>query len=97
MTSLAFTVDSALLSELGEKLVESVHIALNELVKNSYDADSTEVTVRFIEKESGGPEVHVIDNGTNASSTEQPESSNRRSGVISRQYCESDCIPSRYE
>jgi len=64
MTSLAFTVDSALLNELGEKLVESVHIALNELVKNSYDADSTEVTVRFIEKESGGPEVHVIDNGT---------------------------------
>jgi hypothetical protein len=33
MAKLRFSVDSALLSELGEKLVESVHIALLELVK----------------------------------------------------------------
>jgi len=36
-----FTVDSALLGELGERLVTSVHIALTELVKNAYDADAT--------------------------------------------------------
>lgn len=45
MPKLRFSVDSALLSELGEKLVESVHVALLELIKNAYDADATEVTV----------------------------------------------------
>ncbi len=37
MEDLTFSVDSALLSELGEKLVETAHIALVELVKNAYD------------------------------------------------------------
>jgi len=64
MANLVFTVDSALLNELGEKLVETVHVALIELVKNSYDADATDVILRFVEKGSGGPEIQVIDNGT---------------------------------
>lgn len=64
MPDLTFTVDSALLSELGEKLVEKVHIALLELVKNAYDADATEVTVRILAQPSGGPEIHVVDNGS---------------------------------
>jgi signal transduction histidine kinase len=64
MPKLTFTVDSALLSELGEKLVESPHIALVELVKNAYDADATLVTVRIIPNQDGKTEVHVIDDGT---------------------------------
>ncbi|HEY0764765.1 MAG TPA: sensor histidine kinase [Pyrinomonadaceae bacterium] len=48
MPELTFTVDSALLSELGEKLVETAHIALVELVKNAYDADATQTTVKII-------------------------------------------------
>ncbi len=48
MPELHFTVDSALLSELGEKLVETVHIALLELVKNAYDADATCAIVAMI-------------------------------------------------
>jgi len=44
---LTFTVDSALLNELGERLVESAYTALIELVKNSYDADATHVQVTF--------------------------------------------------
>jgi signal transduction histidine kinase len=63
MAELTFTVDSALLSELGEKLVESPHIALVELVKNAYDADATHVTVKIV-PDPHGPEVHVIDNGS---------------------------------
>jgi signal transduction histidine kinase len=59
-----FSVDSALLSELGEKLVETPHIALLELVKNAYDADATAVIVRIVPQASGGPELHVEDNGT---------------------------------
>jgi hypothetical protein len=45
MEEFSFKVDSALLSELGEKLVESEHVALVELVKNSYDADSIQVRI----------------------------------------------------
>lgn len=63
MAELTFTVDSALLSELGEKLVETAHIALVELVKNAYDADATQVTVKIIPQGGSGPEIHVIDDG----------------------------------
>jgi signal transduction histidine kinase len=63
LKTLNFTVDSALLSELGEKLVETVYIALVELVKNSYDADATLVTVKFVEGEKGFAEIHISDNG----------------------------------
>lgn len=35
-----FTVDAALLRELGERLIGRAHIALGELVKNAYDADA---------------------------------------------------------
>ncbi|MDB5357684.1 MAG: histidine kinase [Phycisphaerales bacterium] len=64
MAELSFTVDSALLSELGEKLVETAHIALVELVKNAYDADATLVTVKIVPDADHGPQVHVIDNGS---------------------------------
>jgi len=64
LEELTFSVDSALLNELGERLVESVHIALLELVKNSYDADATIVTVSFGEDDSGRFRVVVRDNGT---------------------------------
>lgn len=65
MATLVFSVDSALLSELGEKLVESVHVALIELVKNAYDADATLVRIRISEAPKGhGPEVEVVDNGS---------------------------------
>jgi signal transduction histidine kinase len=58
-----FSVDSALLQELGERLVTTPHVALAELVKNSYDADATEVHVTIRENEHGGPEIEVRDNG----------------------------------
>jgi len=47
--TLPFAVDSALLKELGERLVGKPHIALAELVKNSYDADARKVVIRFAE------------------------------------------------
>ncbi|MBU1570625.1 MAG: ATP-binding protein [Proteobacteria bacterium] len=64
MENLNFTVDSALLSELGEKLVETVYIALVELVKNSYDADASIVAVKFTEREEGLVEIHIEDDGS---------------------------------
>lgn len=62
MAELTFTVDSALLSELGEKLVETAHIALVELVKNAYDADATQTTVKIIPNPDLEP--HVTKNGS---------------------------------
>ena len=59
-----FSVDSALLRELGEKLVSTVHVALAELVKNAYDADATEVRVSIVPGPTGGPKIVVEDNGT---------------------------------
>lgn len=45
MKSIKFTVDGQLVGELGEKLVSKNHIALAELIKNSYDADATRVRI----------------------------------------------------
>ena len=55
---LPFTVDSALLRELGERLVGRPHIALAELVKNSFDADARTATISFDEDE-----IIVVDDG----------------------------------
>lgn len=42
---LSFSVDGRLLSELGEKLVTKNYLALSELIKNGYDADSSLVEI----------------------------------------------------
>ena len=58
--TLHFRIDAELLRELGERLVGKPHIALAELVKNSYDADATEVTVKFIPNED---KIEISDDG----------------------------------
>ena len=60
MEKLYFTVDAELLRELGERLVGKPHIALAELIKNSYDADATRVTIKFAPDED---RIEVRDNG----------------------------------
>lgn len=60
---LHFEVDSHLLLELGERLVAKPSVALAELVKNSYDADATLVTIRFLDVLSKGGTIQVEDNG----------------------------------
>lgn len=64
MPHFEFSVDAALLRELGERLVGQPHIALAELIKNSYDADAHNVDVRF-----GDDEILVADNGDGMSTT----------------------------
>lgn len=53
-----FTVDSALLRELGERLVGRHPTALAELIKNAYDADADTCEVRFYDDR-----IVVSDNG----------------------------------
>ena len=60
MRTLPFTIDAELLRELGERLVGKPHVALAELVKNSYDADATDVTIKFAPNED---KIEIIDNG----------------------------------
>ena len=60
MEKLSFTVDAELLRELGERLVGQPHIALAELIKNSYDADATQVTIKFSPNNDC---IEVSDNG----------------------------------
>src|SRR4051794_11995507 len=57
--TLSFTVDAALLRELGERLVGRRHIALAEMIKNSYDADATVVVLTISDSE-----IVVLDNGS---------------------------------
>ena len=60
MPTLPFTVDAELLRELGERLVGKPYIALAELIKNSYDADATQVTIKLSPDEDC---IEVSDNG----------------------------------
>jgi signal transduction histidine kinase len=57
-TQLTFSVDAALLAELGERLVGEPHIALGELIKNGYDADAAHVRLTFT-----GDELIIEDDG----------------------------------
>jgi signal transduction histidine kinase len=59
-----FTVDTHLFRELGELLVGRDSTALIELVKNSYDADATAVTVYGEELATGTGHIIVADDGT---------------------------------
>ncbi|MFE7905103.1 sensor histidine kinase [Streptomyces albogriseolus] len=58
-----FTVDTHLFRELGELLVGRDSTALIELIKNSYDADATHVTVRGKGLLDGGGTLTVVDDG----------------------------------
>ena len=58
MKSETFTVDAALLEELGERLIGRAHIAMAELVKNAYDADAVICRIEF-----GDDQITISDDG----------------------------------
>ena len=60
-----FTVDTKLFQELGELLVAKESTALTELIKNSYDADATVVTVHGSNLKNGAAgSIVVTDDGS---------------------------------
>jgi signal transduction histidine kinase len=66
-THVNFSVDSQLIGELGERLVASNYIALSELIKNAYDADSPSVKVELINITKTLPiesSITIVDEGT---------------------------------
>ena len=58
MQSATFTVDAALLRELGDRLIGRSYIALAELVKNAYDADAIDCRIEFADDR-----IVIVDNG----------------------------------
>ncbi|AYB31989.1 sensor histidine kinase [Chryseolinea soli] len=60
---ISFSVDSGLIDRLGRELVGKPETALSELIKNSYDADATDVVVRFIETDAPGGTLVIEDDG----------------------------------
>ena len=65
LESAHFTVDAALLRELGERLIGRAHIALAELVKNAYDADAHTCRIDI-----EGDQIVVTDDGHGISEQE---------------------------
>lgn len=64
---LKFSVDAALLFQLGEELVNRRSVALAELIKNAYDADATRVVLSFSNVRRQGGQIEISDDGTGIS------------------------------
>jgi signal transduction histidine kinase len=58
-----FTADAGLIDRLGKELVARQETAVSELVKNSYDADSTKTELIFRRAQAPGGKLTIIDNG----------------------------------
>ncbi len=65
MYSETFSVDAALLQELGERLIGRAHIALAELIKNAYDADAINCDIQI-----DGDGITITDDGHGMSERE---------------------------
>lgn len=59
-----FSVDAGIINRLGKELVGRHETAVSELVKNAYDADSTEVNLIFENAWNPGGTLHIEDNGS---------------------------------
>lgn len=64
MASSIFRPRARIMKTLGEELISSDSVALIELVKNSYDADASNVLIRFTGPlDVGSGKIEVLDNG----------------------------------
>lgn len=60
---LAFRVSSGLKNIIGRDLISDKYIAVFELVKNSYDAGASKVTISFVQTNAGAEQIIISDNG----------------------------------
>ena len=58
-----FSVDAGIIDRLGKELVARHETAVSELIKNSYDADATKVSITFKESYKVGGTLEIEDNG----------------------------------
>ncbi|TAJ05810.1 GHKL domain-containing protein [Marinilabiliaceae bacterium JC017] len=58
-----FSIDAGVIDRLGRELVARQETAVSELVKNSYDADATEVKLTFSNSDIIGGTLSIVDDG----------------------------------
>jgi signal transduction histidine kinase len=61
--NLAFFMAARTMRMLGRENISNALVAIEELVRNSYDADAEEVSVRFLNGTDGKPYLEIEDNG----------------------------------
>lgn len=64
---LAFKVSSGLKNLIGRDLISDKYIAIFELVKNSYDANASNVKISYLKSEKGKESFIISDNGSGMS------------------------------
>jgi len=62
-TELSFSITARTALLLGRENISSSTVAILELVKNAYDADATEIAIRFRKASTNGGTIEIIDNG----------------------------------
>ena len=65
--SLSLKFDPKTIQHLGVKMYSTLPPALAELISNSYDADSSQVSIEFFEQNGTPKAITIIDNGTGMS------------------------------
>jgi hypothetical protein len=68
--SFRFTFNGNLIAELGEESISNPNIAIAELLKNAYDADSTQVLLQFQNIEKHNTTLRLVDDGVGMSLTD---------------------------
>lgn len=63
-TKVRFSIDAGVIDRLGQELVARQETAVSEIVKNSYDADASKVSLTFIETNEKDGSLIISDNGT---------------------------------
>ena len=64
MNRLTFKISSSLKNLIGKELITNEFVAIFELVKNSYDANATEVEIKFLNTKNTQETILIIsDNG----------------------------------
>lgn len=65
-----FTFNGNIIKELGEESISNPYIAVAELIKNSYDADSKVVEINFLNIDKHNPKITIADDGLGMDSSE---------------------------
>ena len=62
-TTFEMRFDPRTIEHLGVKMYSTLPPALAELISNAYDADASEVTLKFHEQNGAPKSIQIIDNG----------------------------------
>jgi len=65
-----FTFNGNIISEIGEESISNPFIAIAELIKNSYDADSHQINLNFLNLDKHNPKIVLSDDGVGMDSSQ---------------------------